>query len=103
MAAPAIESVQCFGRKKTVVAVTYCKRGCSLIKINGYPIKLVEPEIRRFKAYESILLLRRQRFVGVEDILVRYDMTLFVADPQRCEPKKLGGHGARARFQKSYR
>ncbi|KAM1023186.1 hypothetical protein TB2_043978 [Malus domestica] len=39
----------------------------------------------------------------VKDILVKYDMTLFVADPQRCEPKKFGGHGARARFQKSYR
>ncbi|CAB4290517.1 unnamed protein product [Prunus armeniaca] len=57
MAAPAIESVQCFGRKKTAVAVTYCKRGRGLIKINGCPIELVEPEILRFKAYEPILLL----------------------------------------------
>jgi hypothetical protein len=28
---------------------------------------------------------------------------LLVADPRRCEPKKFGGRGARARFQKSYR
>lgn len=30
-----VQSVQCFGRKKTAVAVTYCKRGRGLIKING--------------------------------------------------------------------
>ncbi|KAF2320232.1 hypothetical protein GH714_026195 [Hevea brasiliensis] len=136
-AAP-IESVQCFGRKKTAVAVTYCKRGRGLIKINGCPIELVEPEILRFKAYEPILLLGRHRFAGVDmrirvkggghtsqiyairqsiakalvafyqkyvdeqskkeikDILVRYDRTLLVADPRRCEPKKFGGRGARA-------
>ncbi|GLT99719.1 hypothetical protein SLE2022_171410 [Rubroshorea leprosula] len=141
---PAVESVQCFGRKKTAVAVTYCKCGKGLIKINGCPIELVEPEILRFKAVEPILLVGRHRFNGVDmrirvkggghtsqiyairqsiakavayyqkfvdeqqkkeikDILVRYDRTLLVADPRRCEPKKFGGRGARARFQKSYR
>ncbi|KAK7400767.1 hypothetical protein VNO78_12073 [Psophocarpus tetragonolobus] len=141
----ALEQVQCFGRKKTAVAVTYCKRGRGLIKINGCPIELVEPEILRFKAFEPILLLGKSRFAGVDmrirvkggghtsqiyairqsiakalvafyqkyvdeqskkeikDILVRYDRTLLVADPRRCEPKKFGGRGARARFQKSYR
>ncbi|XP_010252415.1 PREDICTED: 40S ribosomal protein S16-like [Nelumbo nucifera] len=39
----------------------------------------------------------------IKDILVRYDRTLLVADPRRCEPKKFGGRGARARFEKSYR
>ncbi|RWW52300.1 hypothetical protein BHE74_00041286 [Ensete ventricosum] len=39
----------------------------------------------------------------IKDILGRYDRTLLVADPRRCEPKKFGGRGARARFQKSYR
>lgn len=144
-ATAAMESVQCFGRKKTAVAVTYCKRGRGLIKINGCPIELVEPEILRYKAFEPILLLGRQRFAGVDmrirvkggghtsqiyairqsiakalvafyqkfvdeqskkeikDILLRYDRTLLVADPRRCEPKKFGGRGARSRFQKSYR
>ncbi|XP_058071420.1 small ribosomal subunit protein uS9-like [Magnolia sinica] len=130
MATPAIESVQCFGRKKTTVALTHCKRGKGLIKINGCPIELVELEILRYKAYEPILLLGRQRFSGVDmriwvrgggrtsqiyairqsiakalvaylwkyvdekskkeikDILVRYDRTLPVADPRRCEPRK---------------
>lgn len=35
--------------------------------------------------------------------LLAYDRTLLVADPRRCEPKKFGGPGARARYQKSYR
>lgn len=32
-----------------------------------------------------------------------YDRSLLVADPRRSEPKKFGGPGARARYQKSYR
>ena len=39
----------------------------------------------------------------IKEILVQYDRTLLVADPRRCEPKKFGGPGARARYQKSYR
>ena len=39
----------------------------------------------------------------IKDILLQYDRSLLVADPRRCEPKKFGGRGARARFQKSYR
>ena len=43
--------------------------------------------------------LKRQ----LKELLIQYDKSLLVADPRRCEPKKFGGHGARARFQKSYR
>ena len=39
----------------------------------------------------------------IKDMLVQYDRTLLVSDPRRCEPKKFGGPGARARYQKSYR
>lgn len=39
----------------------------------------------------------------IKDILLRYDRSLLVADPRRCEPKKFGGPSARARYQKSYR
>ncbi|KAI5480907.1 hypothetical protein MNV49_006716 [Pseudohyphozyma bogoriensis] len=41
--------------------------------------------------------------IEVKKVLVAYDRSLLVADPRRCEPKKFGGNGARARFQKSYR
>ena len=125
--------------------MSFCKKGRGLIKINGCPIELVEPEILRYKVYEPILLLGRARFAGVDmrvrvkgggytsqiyairqaiaksvvayyqkyvdeaqkkeikEILVSYDRSLLVADPRRCEPKKFGGPGARARRQKSYR
>jgi len=39
----------------------------------------------------------------IKDLLIAYDRTLLVADPRRCEPKKFGGPGPRARYQKSYR
>ena len=64
------QSVQTFGRKKTATAVAYCKEGCGLIKINGCPVELLQPEILRYKVYEPILLLGTQRFSGV-DIRVR--------------------------------
>ena len=35
--------------------------------------------------------------------LISYDKSLLVADYRRPEPKKYGGPGARARYQKSYR
>lgn len=39
----------------------------------------------------------------LKEIFLQYDKNLLVTDPRRCEPKKFGGTGARARFQKSYR
>lgn len=34
---------------------------------------------------------------------INYDRTMLAGDPRQKEPKKFGGPGARARFQKSYR
>ena len=65
-----MESVQTFGRKKTAVAVAYCKKGRGLIKINGCPIELVEPEMLRYKVFEPILLLGRERF-AIMDLRIR--------------------------------
>ncbi|RWS25039.1 ribosomal protein S16-like protein [Leptotrombidium deliense] len=155
-----IPCVQVFGRKKTATAVAYCKRGNGLIKVNGRPLDMIEPQVLKYKLLEPILLLgqdrlvlivvamfnnKHHRFSGVDirvrvrggghvsqiyairqaiskslvayyqkyideaskkeikDILIQYDRTLLVADPRRCEPKKFGGPGARARYQKSYR
>ena len=127
------------------MAVAHTKRGKGLIRLNGTPIDLVQPDTLRLKAVEPILLLGKERFANV-DIRIRvkgggmtaqiyairsaiaksivayyakyvdesaknelratllaYDRNLLVADPRRREPKKYGGRGARARFQKSYR
>lgn len=139
------DSVQVFGKKKTSIAVALCTRGKGMIRINGQPLELIQPELLRLKVQEPILLLGASRFEGVDirirvsgggyvsqiyairqaiskalvawyqkyveettkrDIkktLIEYDRTLLVADPRRAEPKKYGGRGARARFQKSFR
>merc|ERR1711881_7918 len=140
-----IQSVQVYGRKKTATAVAHCKRGVGLIKVNGRPLDLIEPEGLRYKLQEPLLILGKDKFSGVDvrirvkggghiaqvyairqalskslvayyqkyvdeaskkeikDLLTAYDRSLLVADPRRCEPKKFGGPGPRARYQKSYR
>ncbi|OMJ12472.1 40S ribosomal protein S16 [Smittium culicis] len=140
-----MEAVQTYGRKKTATAVAYCKQGKGMIKVNGQPLELLEPEILKFKVYEAILVVGEDKFANVDirvrvkggghvsqvyairqaiaksivayyqkyvdeaakkeikDLLAAYDRSLLVADPRRCEPKKFGGPGARARYQKSYR
>merc|ERR1739848_738074 len=131
--------------QREAVAVAFVKKGKGLIKVNGVPIELVQPESLRFKVWEPVLLLGANRYrevdirirvkgggytsqlyairqaIGkalvawyqknvdeaskreIKEILMNYDRTLLVADPRRPEPKKFGGRGARARFQKSYR
>ncbi|CAK1589202.1 unnamed protein product [Parnassius mnemosyne] len=61
------------------------------------------------QAISKALIAFYQKYVDeaskkeIKDTLVQYDRSLLVADPRRCEPKKFGGPGARARYQKSYR
>lgn len=61
------------------------------------------------QAISKAIVAFYQKFVDesakreIKEILLQYDRTLLVADPRRCEPKKFGGAGARARYQKSYR
>merc|ERR1711923_48898 len=61
------------------------------------------------QALSKALVAYYQKFVdeqskkAIKDLLVQFDRTLLVADPRRCESKKFGGPGARARYQKSYR
>ena len=65
--------------------------------------------VRIFQAISKSLVAYYQKFVDetskkeIKDILLNYDKSLLVADPRRCEPKKFGGPGARAKYQKSYR
>lgn len=127
---------------QTATAVAHAKEGRGLIRINGSPINLVQPEILRLKVYEPILVAGEDSFAPLDirvrvkggghtsqvyairqaiakalvayyakyidaysamelkKKLVAYDRTLLIADPRRMEPKKFGGHGARARRQK---
>jgi len=58
----AVQSVQCFGKKRTATAVAHCKQGKGLIRVNGKPLSLVEPQVLRFKVYEPVLLLGLDKF-----------------------------------------
>jgi small subunit ribosomal protein S16e len=61
------------------------------------------------QAVARSIIAFHQKFVDenskreLKEKLLQYDRTLLVTDPRRCEPKKYGGPGARARRQKSYR
>eukprot|EP01097_Dermamoeba_algensis_P001179 TRINITY_DN143_c0_g1_i2.p1 TRINITY_DN143_c0_g1~~TRINITY_DN143_c0_g1_i2.p1 ORF type:complete len:160 (-),score=53.83 TRINITY_DN143_c0_g1_i2:114-557(-) len=58
--------VQTFGRKKTAVALAFVKKGKGLIKINGTPVEHLQPEILRFKIYEPVLTLGKDKFSQVD-------------------------------------
>ncbi|PJF19451.1 40S ribosomal protein S16 [Paramicrosporidium saccamoebae] len=130
-----MQAVQTFGKKA----------GNGMVRVNGVPLELVQPETLRLKVFEPILILGKERFANLDvrirvnggghtsqiyairqalakaivayhqkfvdeaskqeirNVLINYDRSLLVADPRRCEPKKFGGPGARARYQKSYR
>ena len=64
-----MQSVQTFGRKKTATAVAHVKPGTGMIRVNGSPLDLIEPEILKFKVYEPIILLK-DKFAHV-DVRVR--------------------------------
>mmetsp|Transcript_35442 Transcript_35442/g.56689 ORF Transcript_35442/g.56689 Transcript_35442/m.56689 type:complete len:166 (+) Transcript_35442:313-810(+) len=64
------DSVQVFGKKKTSIAVAICKRGKGLIRVNGQPLALLQPEILRTKCMEPVYLLGQSRFSKV-DIRIR--------------------------------
>merc|ERR1719343_1754035 len=64
------EKVQCFGRKKTAVAVALVRTGTGQGRINGCPLHTVKPDILRVKVYEPLLLLGKEKF-GKVDIRIR--------------------------------
>uniref|UniRef100_A0A8C6W615 Small ribosomal subunit protein uS9 n=1 Tax=Nannospalax galili TaxID=1026970 RepID=A0A8C6W615_NANGA len=75
------------------------------VKGGGLVAQICVIQQSTFKALETYY----QKYVDeaskkeIKDILIKYDWTLLVADPLRCESKTFGGLGACARYQKSYR
>jgi len=63
-------AVQVFGRKKTATAVAHIKAGKGLLKVNGRPVSVIQPESLRIKIEEPVKLLGKHRFAEV-DIRVR--------------------------------
>ena len=140
-----LKQVRTFGKKKNATAVALCQSGNGLIRVNGKPLHLIEPESMKSKVYEPLFILGANKFKDLsirvrvtgggamaqviavrmaiskavvayaqkyldeqtkreyKELLISYDKGLIISDSRRCEPKKFGGKGARARFQKSYR
>ena len=48
-------------------AVAHCKNGKGLIRVNGKPLSLVQPEGLRYKVYEPVLILGLDKFGMVLD------------------------------------
>eukprot|EP00756_Hemistasia_phaeocysticola_P019937 Hpha_TRINITY_DN15690_c3_g4::TRINITY_DN15690_c3_g4_i1::g.100846::m.100846/K02960/RP-S16e, RPS16; small subunit ribosomal protein S16e len=64
------QKVQTYGKKKHATAVVTCTKGRGMIRVNGTPLHLVQPEGLRFKLQEPILLVGKAAFREV-DIRVR--------------------------------
>lgn len=71
--------------------------GCSA-QVMAIRMAISKALIAYYQKYEDEAQKRE-----LKEVLIQYDKGLLVADPRRMEPKKFGGHGARARRQKSYR
>ena len=54
---PNLETALTFGKKKTSLAVATVTMGKGMIRVNGVPLHLVEPEVLRAKIMEPVLLI----------------------------------------------
>jgi len=62
---------QCINARKRIRILTrWNQAGKGLVKVNGKPLNLVQPEILRFKVYEPLLIVGLDKFANV-DIRVR--------------------------------
>ena len=90
-----------------LVGANYFKDLCIRVRVSGGGSSNQVYAIRQ--AIAKALLAYHQKYQDeqskrtLKEIFLQYDKSLLVTDPRRCEPKKFGGKGARARFQKSYR
>jgi small subunit ribosomal protein S16e len=63
---PNLETALTFGKKKTSIAVATVTMGKGMIRVNGVPLHLVEPEVMRTKIMEPILLIGQQKFAKID-------------------------------------
>jgi small subunit ribosomal protein S9 len=87
------------GKKKTAVARATIREGDGRVRIDSQPVELVDPELAQLKMLEPFRIADEE----LRDAFMEFDRSLLVNDVRQSEPKKWGGPGARARYQKSYR
>merc|ERR1712124_26117 len=75
------------------------------VKGGGYTAQIYAIRLALARAIIAFYQKHLEEFTKreIKEVLMEYDRKLLVADPRRCEPKKFGGRGARARKQMSYR
>lgn len=56
--------------QKTATAVAHCKTGNGMVRVNGVPLELVQPETLRLKVFEPILILGKEYFAKL-DVRIR--------------------------------
>ncbi|ELW68700.1 40S ribosomal protein S16 [Tupaia chinensis] len=61
-----LQSTQIFGRRKTATAMAHCKCGNGLIRVNRWPLEMIESRSLQYKLPEPVLLLGKLRFAGVD-------------------------------------
>ena len=57
-----LKQVRTFGKKKNATAVALVEAGHGVLRVNGKPLNLIEPESMRLKVYEPIFILGGNRF-----------------------------------------
>ena len=67
-----LKQVRTFGKKKNATAVALCQEGHGLIRVNGKPLNLIEPESMRTKVYEPIFIVGGNRF---KDLTIRISVS----------------------------
>lgn len=85
---------------KSIVRLRTLVTGCPLAEVQTKSLE-ADTEATQIAYYQKYVDEHSKN--QLKQALVQYDRTLLVADNRRCEPKKFGGPGARARYQKSYR
>ena len=48
------------------MAIAHCKYGRGVLRLNGQPIDVMQPECMKIKAIEPILLLGAERFANLD-------------------------------------
>lgn len=84
------KTVQVFGRKRAAVAVALCKEGKGLIRVNGQPLHLLEPEVLRVKVRSSRVQLCQRLVFGAWRLCLLFNLVLFPS-LQTMEPVLLLG------------
>ncbi|EGG19068.1 40S ribosomal protein S16 [Cavenderia fasciculata] len=65
------KSVQTHGKKRNAVAVSYCTEGKGMIRVNGVPLELIQPQTLRLKVFEPLVVLKNNEINAFQTVDMR--------------------------------